>query len=364
MRNFKDMKAENVCDEQLYSGIMDEISSEEIQSSIDGILGNNKFDFGDFVGKMINSGNGLHLNEFAKEVIEAILSNFNNEKSLYINIIFIAVSGAIITNFSKLLQGKNVAKMGFYTIYILFFSILSVSFLRTSTIAQNTLTKIFDFMKVLSPAYFTCLSFTKGAGLGTGYYQLTIVMITVADLILVKFVLPGIKIYFWLRVADQLSEEEMFSKMAEFVKEIISFSMKTMSVFLMGINVVQGMVAPLAAEAKNSAIVKVGSMLPGIGNTISSAASSVLLAGRLVKNAVGVAGIAVLVIICAMPLIKLWVSEFAYKGLSAILQPVSDKRIIKCLSMTSDAVRLLAYAVGLAGMFFAISIAIISTMTN
>ena len=61
--------------------------------------------------------------------------------------------------------------------------------------------------------------------------------------------------------------------------------------------------APLAAEAKNSALVKVGSMVPGIGNTISSAASSVLLAGSLVKNAVGVAGIVVLIIICAMPLI-------------------------------------------------------------
>ena len=122
--------------------------------------------------------------------------------------------------------------------------------------------------------------------------------------------------------------------------------------------------APLAAEAKNSALVKVGSMVPGIGNTISSAASSVLLAGSLVKNAVGVAGIVVLIIICAMPLIRLWVSEFAYKGLSAVLQPVSDKRIIKCLSMTSDAIKLLAYAVGLAAMFFAISIAVISTMTN
>lgn len=105
-------------------------------------------------------------------------------------------------------------------------------------------------------------------------------------------------------------------------------------------------------------------MVPGIGNTISSAASSVLLAGSLVKNAVGVAGIVVLIIICAMPLIRLWVSEFAYKGLSAVLQPVSDKRIIKCLSMTSDAIKLLAYAVGLAAMFFAISIAVISTMTN
>lgn len=355
---------ERVDDEELYNGIMDEISSGDIQSTMDKLLENQSFDFGDFVGKTINSGKGIDFNNILKQIADGIVSNLNDEKSLYTNIILIALSGAVITNFSKLLQGKRVAQMGFYTIYVLFFSVLSVSFMRTSTIAEETLTKIFDFMKVLAPTYFTCLSFTKGAGLGTGYYQITLLMLTVADFILLKFVLPGVKIYFWLRIADQLSEEEMFSKMAEFVKDILSFSMKTMSVVLMGVNVVQGMIAPLAAEAKNSALVKVGSMVPGIGNTISSAASSVLLAGSLVKNAVGVAGIVVLIIICAMPLIRLWVSEFAYKGLSAVLQPVSDKRIIKCLSMTSDAIKLLAYAVGLAAMFFAISIAVISTMTN
>lgn len=351
-------------DDDIYNELMDEISSQDIQDTIDNILGKDTFDFESYVGKIINSGQGIASDDIFKSIVDGITTNFNNEKSMYINIIFIAVSGALITNFSKLLQGKKVAQMGFYTVYILFFAILSNAFNQTSSIACDTLTKIFDFMKILSPAYFTCISFTKGAGLGAGYYQLALIMITVADGILVKFVIPGIKIYFWLRIADYLSEENMFSKMAEFVRDIINFVMKTMSVVLMGINVVQGMVAPLAAEAKNSFIVKLGSSIPGVGNVISNVAGSVILAGRLIKNAVGVAGIIVLVLLCATPLLKLLVSEFAYKGLAAVLQPVSDKRIISCLSMTADAIKLLAYAVGLAGMFFAVSIAVISAMTN
>lgn len=351
-------------DSDIYNQLMDEISSHDIQDTIDNILGKDSFDFGSYVGKAVNSGHGIAPDDFFRSIVDGITTNFNNEKSMYINIIFIAVSGALITNFSKLLQGKKVAQMGFYTIYILFFAILSNAFNQTSSIACDTLTKIFDFMNVLSPAYFTCISFTKGAGLGAGYYQLALIMITVADAILVKFVIPAVRIYFWLQIANHLSEEDMFSKMAEFVKDIINFVMKTMSVVLMGINVVQGMVAPLAAEAKNSFLVKFGSSIPGVGNAISNVASSVLLAGRLVKNAVGVAGIIVLVLLCAAPLLRLWVAEFAYKGLAAVLQPVSDKRIISCLSMTADAIKMLAYAVGLAGMFFAVSIAVISTMTN
>lgn len=358
------MSGEVSGNDDIYSELMDEISSDDIQNTIDNILGSETFDFEGYIEKIINSGHGLFTDDFFKGITDGIVSNFNNEKAMYINIIFIAVSGALITNFSKLLQGKKVAQMGFYTIYILFFAILSNAFIQTSSIAIDTLSKIFDFMKVLSLAYFICISFTKGAGLGTGYYQLAIVMITVADGILLNFVIPGIKVYFWLQIANHLSEEDLFSKMADFVKDIISFVMKTMSIILMGINVVQGMVAPLAAEAKNSFLVKIGSSIPGIGNAISNVTSSVLLAGRLVKNAVGVTGIVVLVILCAAPLLKLWVSEFAYKGLAAVLQPVSDKRIVNCLSITADAIKLLAYAVGLAGMFFAVSIAIISAMTN
>ena len=46
---------ESVDDEELYNGIMDEISSGDIQSTMDKLLEIHSFDFGDFVGKTINS---------------------------------------------------------------------------------------------------------------------------------------------------------------------------------------------------------------------------------------------------------------------------------------------------------------------
>ena len=101
-----------------------------------------------------------------------------------------------------------------------------------------------------------------------------------------------------------------------------------------------------------------------MGDQRVALAAGLVVVGQRVGILGRVTGIVVLVILCAAPLLKLWVSEFAYKGLAAVSQPVSDKRIVNCLSITADAIKLLAYAVGLAGMFFAVSIAIISAMTN
>ncbi len=77
---------------------------------------------------------------------------------------------------------------------------------------------------------------------------------------------------------------------------------------IMGVNVVQGLVVPVAAEAKNSLVVKMGSAIPGIGNTVGSVASTVLSAGKLVKNAVGITGIIVVVFICLIPFTRILTS--------------------------------------------------------
>ena len=112
---------ESVDDEELYNGIMDEISSGDIQSTMDKLLENQSFDFGDFVGKTINSGKGIDFNNILKQIADGIVSNLNDEKSLYTNIILIALSGAVITNFSAA-SGKASGTDGIlYNICFVFF---------------------------------------------------------------------------------------------------------------------------------------------------------------------------------------------------------------------------------------------------
>ncbi|HBA97519.1 MAG TPA: hypothetical protein DCZ23_05365, partial [Lachnospiraceae bacterium] len=52
--------------------------------------------------------------ETVKFILNGIHDNIIQEKNLYIYLIIIAVMGAVIANFSKLLQGKKVAETAFY----------------------------------------------------------------------------------------------------------------------------------------------------------------------------------------------------------------------------------------------------------
>ena len=339
--------------------IIDSIPDDGLQDTIDRILGHQSFDFFGYVRQLVDGSGEYSAEEIIGYINRGFQESFAQNGSIYIHLILVAVVGAIISNFSRLLQGRQVSETAFYAVYLVFFVTLTTGFSGMLSVGIDTLENLFDFMKILSPSYFMCLGFSKGALAGKVFYEFTLVVITIADMVFLKFALPGIRLYFWLSMADKLAGEDMFSKYAKLVKDIVMLVMKTMFGTVMGINVVQGLVVPATAEAQNTLIVKAGSMLPGIGNSISTLVSTLLCAGKLVKNAVGVAGIIVMLVICIYPFIKIILGKFLYQLVGALIQPISDKRITGCFTAMEEALKMLVYALGAACMMFALSIAII-----
>lgn len=343
--------------------VWDEISSVDIQEMMDRMLGSSTFSFSEYVTSLMHGQLPFSIESVLRTVTDGLAANLQQEKKMYIYLILIAVIGAMLSNFTSLLQGKQVAETAFYAVYMLFFSLLLASFTRIAAIAGDTLTQLLDFMKVLSPSYFMTMAFSQGALSSGVYYQFTLVLITMVDFVLVKFALPAIHIYFLLRIANQLSKQDMFSKMSELIHDVVKFVMKTMFGIMMGLNVIQGLVVPITSQLESSAVIKLSGAIPGVGSTISSVTSTVLLAGNLVKNSVGAAGIIAVLFYCGIPLLKLAVNRFGFQLIGALVQPVSDSRITACIGALVESLKLLTYAVFVGCMMFVISIALMSAMT-
>ena len=123
----------------------------------------------------------------------------------------------------------------------------------------------------------------------------------------------------------------MFTKMSELIHDVVKFVMKTMFGIMMGLNVIQGLVVPITSQLESSAIIKLSGAIPGVGSTISSVTSTILLAGNLVKNSVGAVGIIAVLFYCGIPLLRLVVNRFGFQFIGALIQPVSDSRITACI---------------------------------
>ena len=85
----------------------------------------------------------------------------------------------------------------------------------------------------------------------------------------------------------------------------------------------------------------VSSAVPVVGKILSDTAEVVLGSGVILKNAVGIVGVIVIIGICAMPIIKLAVLAVLYHILSAVCQPIADKKIIDIIEQMRDTFKVL-----------------------
>jgi stage III sporulation protein AE len=342
-----------------------DIDYTQIQSVIDQALSDdNNFNFMEYVTDLISGKRTFSITGILDDLKQVVTGEVKSNLSTFTGLISIAVIAAVFTNFSYAFHNMQVAETGFYVAYLLLFSVLTGSFITASTMAAQTISSLLDFMKAMVPAYFMSVAFSTGAGTSMVYYQTTLVLITFVNVLLIKIIIPLINIYLVVTMANNLSKEDMLSKFTELLETIMNWGLKTLLGVVIGFNTVQGLITPVSDKIKKSMVLKAAESIPGVGDIFSGAAESVIGAGILLKNAIGVAGVVVIVSLCAVPVIKLAVMTLIYKVSSAAVQPISDKRMLKCISASADACLLLLQTVLVGAILFVITITIVAATTT
>lgn len=337
---------------------------DEIQDSIDEELSNDEFNFESFVTDLVTGKEMFSFTDIIVKIKDGVMAEFKSNTGNLTAVIAIAIIAAIFTNLSHAFKNNQVADTGFYITYLLLFTILAASFITASKIATDTLDSILNFMKVLIPTYILSLSFSSGVTSAQMYYHSSLFLISFIDLVLLKIVIPMINIYFIITISNNLSKEDMLSKLSELLSDGVKWILKTLLAIVIGLNATQGLISPVADALKKNGLIKTAEAIPGVGDVLSGVAESVIGAGVLLKNAIGVAGVIVIAIICALPLIKLGVITLVYKASSAVVQPISDKRLINCISTTARASGLMLNTVFVGLILFVLTITIISVSTT
>lgn len=351
------VKAESVTD------YTNDVDYTEIQNVIDDVLDKNSINFEEYVRNMVNQ-NGISPSNIFTSITDGIQNEFKANLNTLIRLVTIAIIAAIFTNFSSVFIDNQVAETGFYITYILLFTMLIATFRTASNLAADTVNEVVQFMKALIPAYFLSVAFSVGTTTSVVFYEATLIAITIVEYLLVRFILPFINIYLVIMLVNNLTKEDRLSKMAETIATIIKWILRSVMIFIIGLNTIQALITPVADSMKKSVFLKVGGAIPGVGNLLRGAAETVLGAGVLLKNAIGVGGLVVIIIICAIPVLKLIIYVFIYRFGEAIVQPITDKRILNCMSACSEAVNLLLQVVFVVAILFILTIAIVSASTT
>lgn len=344
--------------------LMDKLEIYEVQNAMDDILEENTFDMEQTLTDMINGKNPFDLQKIFEMVLNKLFSGIVNNKDVFIHILLFAVAGAIFHNFSEAFKNTQISEIGFYIIYMLLLAILVKSFSEITKVAAESIENLLEFMKALLPSYFLSISFASGPISSMVFYEIVLFIISIVEWILLNVAIPMIQVYVVLELINDLLKEDTLSKLAELIKHGVEWMLKTLLAAVVGINVIQGMISPVIDSVKTGVFTKTASMLPGIGNVVNAAADVVLGAGTLIKNGIGVTALIIIAFICLIPYINISVVTLIYQLSAAVIQPISDKRIVKSLGGIGVGSRLLSRVVLTAGILFLLTIAIITVSTN
>lgn len=337
----------------------------EIQGAIDDVLvSNGSFDFKSYVGNLISSGEGISAKGAISDLFTALGKEFDANRSALFKLIMIAIVAAVFTNFTNVFNNNQVGETSFYITYLLLFTTITGTFATATAVASGAISAVLSFMKALIPTYFMSIAFVSSKATTLVFYESALVLITIVDVVLVHIMIPLVNIYMVITLVNNLAKEDFLSKLAELLESIIKWSMRTLFIAVVGFNTIQGLIVPASNSVKKTLAMKFTKAIPGIGNSLNSVAETVMGAGTLIKNAIGVTGLVVIVLICVIPLVKLVVTMLIYKVGVAIVQPISDKRVISCISGAANAAGLLVYVVSIAAVLFMVTIAILAATTS
>lgn len=347
------------------STVPEVIDYSEIQQVIDDVMGNgNQFNFGDYVEKIMRGEEAFSLSSIGKQILDTVKGELSANIKTFGSLITISLLAAIFANLSMAFKNNQVSETGFYVTYLLMFGLLISSFIMASRIAADTISSVLEFMKALIPAYMLSVGFSTGTTSSLVYYEAALGLITLVDYVVIRIIIPMIDFYLVIMLANNLSKEDMLSRLAELLGTAISWLLKSLLAVVVGFSAIKGLIVPVIDQVKRSALYKASEAIPGIGDALGGVTQTIIGAAVLLKNAIGVTGLIVIISICAVPFIKLLMITVVYKAGSAALQPISDKRFIECISASAKSSALLLQTVFVGAVLFLLSITIVAVSTG
>lgn len=350
--------------EAMKTEILSEFDFSELDSSLRKMFPGEKVTFSDIVSALISGGIDDAGDMTAQFLKDRIAYDFLYNRKTIVYIILAALVAAVFSNFADAFQNRQISDISFYVIYMLLITLCLTAFQTAVSGLEEKMGLLTEFIRALAPAYFMAMAFASGSAAALVFYNLILFLIYMVELIIIHILLPAVNIYVMICVLGSLIEEDFLSELAGLIRKAVTWALHGLLACVAGINIIQGLLAPAVDSVKRSTLTRTAEAVPWVGDLMGGTAEILTGTVILIKNGIGMAGAVVALVICATPLLQMVITALMYKLAAALVQPVSDKRIISCIRGVSEGYELLVRILFTAGALFLITIAVTASFTS
>lgn len=208
--------------------------------------------------------------------------------------------------------------------------------------AQATVTRMSELMQTLFPMLLTLLA-AVGATSGAALFKPAIAAASGTMTALVRSVslnlAMGVAV---VTLLDYLSPRRTLSRLAALLRTVSTWTLGVAFTVFIGVTAMQGVTAAAAdGIGIRAAKYAVDNFVPVVGGMFADTMDTLVGCSMLIKNALGVTGLALLLSTAGLPLVRTLCASAVYRLCAALLQPVAPDRVSGMLHAFSDVLLLL-----------------------
>ena len=221
----------------------------------------------------------------------------------------------------------------------------------------ETVLELSRYGRLLIPVLTTALAAQGGISSSTALYTGTIAFDAVLSSLASSLVIPMIYIFLVLAVASCTVGEPLLGKLKEFVKWLMTWSLKIILYIFTGFIGITGVVSgSVDAAALKATKLTISGVVPVVGGILSDASEAVLVSAGVVKNAAGVYGLLAIIALWVGPFIEIGVQYLLLKGTGALCDGFGIKQVSGLIKDFSTAMGLLLAMTGTVCLLLMISV--------
>jgi stage III sporulation protein AE len=261
---------------------------------------------------------------------------------LLLKAVVLALLCSLLTHMRSSFGGQGASEAGYFVCYMLIMVILVQTLVSSIAIGTEAIGTMVSMMQGALPVLLLLLTALGGAVSASVFQPAAVFLTGTIATIFKNAVLPVVLTSGVFTIVSNISEQIQTKRLSSLLRSGCKWLVGAVLTVYVAVIALQGLgAASIDGISIRTMKYTIDRFVPIAGGMISDTMDTFLASSLIVKNATGIAFLVICMATLAAPVVQILANVFLFRVAAAVLEPVSDKRLVDCMYELSDVLVLL-----------------------
>ncbi len=303
--------------------------------------------------------------EWAKGLVKYAFSELLSNGKLLGMLILLTVFSIVLQTLQASFEQSTVSKVADAIVVMVLLLFAVSSFHTAAGYVIGAVSNMSDFMMAVIPLLLAMTATSGGITSAAFFHPVLIFLINSTVMVIQVVVLPLLFFSTVLGIVNELTDQFKVTGLVKLLRTTGVWLLGAMMTVFLAVLSIQGVTTAVTdGIGMRTAKFVSSNVVPVIGRLFTDAADTVVNASVLLKNTIGLFGLALLFMLIIFPAIKIFMIAILYRLAAAVLQPIGGGPVIASLNLVGKNLLFMFAAYLMVGFMFFLAVAMVIMAGN